>query len=143
MWGYSIPSGALFDQEGSAPLGYGYSGAPPLGKNNAAMQDTRDVGPIPQGLYTIHLPPQCLSDLSGAPPRICVYCGGAGTHKHGPFVLRLEADPENEMFDRDGFLIHGDSIEHPGYASKGCIVLSRPIREQIAQSLDQRLRVFA
>ena len=62
---------------------------------------------------------------------------------HGPFVLRLTPAPTNEMFGRDGFLIHGDSIEHPGSASHGCIILPRAIREAIAKSDDDTLHVVA
>jgi hypothetical protein len=47
------------------------------------------------------------------------------------------------MFGRDGFLIHGDSVEHPGTASHGCIIMSRAIREAIAQSDDHELNVVA
>jgi hypothetical protein len=45
------------------------------------------------------------------------------------------------MFGRSGFLIHGDSIIRPGTASRGCIILAREIREQIAASGDADLEV--
>jgi hypothetical protein len=38
------------------------------------------------------------------------------------------------MCDRSGFLIHGDSFSHPGDASDGCIILSRPEREAIVRT---------
>jgi hypothetical protein len=44
---------------------------------------------------------------------------------------------------RTGFLIHGDSIEHPGTASHGCIIMPRAIREAIAQNDDHDLNVVA
>jgi hypothetical protein len=31
----------------------------------------------------------------------------------------------------DGFLMHDDSIEHPGAASKGCIIMSRDVRWKV------------
>jgi hypothetical protein len=47
------------------------------------------------------------------------------------------------MFGRTGFLIHGDSLQHPGRASNGCIILPRPIRDRIAASGDDQLTVVA
>jgi hypothetical protein len=38
-------------------------------------------------------------------------------------------------------LIHGDSINHPGDASEGCVVLSRAVRQTIAASGDTDLEV--
>ena len=58
-----------------------------------------------------------------------------------PFSLRLTPDPANDMCGRDGFLIHGDSIAHPGTASQGCIILNRLQREHIAASPVKLLRV--
>jgi Tlde1 domain len=101
-----------------------YSGSGP-GKNNPDMQGVRNVGPIPQGAYTISEP----FDLDGGP--------------HGPYVLKLTPDPANVMFGRSGFLIHGDSKENPGSSSEGCIVAPRSIREAIAKSGDTRLLVIA
>ena len=39
--------------------------------------------------------------------------------------MPLIPSPTNEMFGRSEFLIHGDSLEHPGAASEGCIILPR------------------
>ena len=39
--------------------------------------------------------------------------------------------------------MHGDSIEHPGAASEGCIIVARPIREQVWESGDRKLQVIA
>src|SRR5689334_15812598 len=78
----------------------GYSGHGE-GKNNPAMQAVRDVGPIPCGRWSIEGPP-------------------IDTAVHGPFVLHLEPEPGTDTFGRSGFLIHGDSREHPGEASHGC-----------------------
>ena len=42
--------------------------------------------------------------------------------KLGAFAIPLRAAIDNRMFGRNGFYCHGDSIEHPGDASDGCIV---------------------
>lgn len=103
-------------------IGLGYSGSPE-GKNDPQKEDIPDVGPIPKGVYKIGQPED--------------------TAIHGPYVLRLFAAPENEMYKRDGFLIHGDSVEHPGAASQGCIVLERKLRQQIWESGDHLLVVYS
>jgi hypothetical protein len=57
--------------------------------------------------------------------------------------MRLTPAPENTMFGRDGFLMHGDSIEHPGCASEGCIIVGRAVREAVSESDDKSLEVVA
>jgi hypothetical protein len=121
MWTYLQKSGEMLDPTGKL-LTTGYSGFG-LGKNEPQMEILHDVGPIPAGTYTI-LPP-------------------ADSPTHGPFAMHLEPDPGNDMFDRSGFLIHGDSKEHPGLASQGCIILGRPFREAIWASGDHELQVMA
>ncbi len=118
-WTYSQKSGSLSqdDQE----VAKGYSGSGP-GKNNPAMQEVHNVGPIPRGEWTITGPP-------------------VDTKAHGPYVLKLNPAPETETFGRSGFLIHGDSKEHPGTASQGCIVVSRAVREKVWTSGDKDLKV--
>ena len=59
----------------------------------------------------------------------------------GPFALPLTPMPGTDTFGRFAFLIHGDSIVHPGTASEGCIILLRDARNQIAASGDQELIV--
>lgn len=94
-------------------LATGYSGSEAKGgKNNPSAQSEPNVGPIPRGKYSIGEP----------------FTGPS------PFSLRLTPDPANQMFGRDGFLIHGDSVAEPGTASHGCIILPRPIRERINKS---------
>ena len=115
-------SGQLISPDGTV-IAVGYSGAPLAGKNNPAMQQVRDVGPIPCGKYSI-----------GAPEY---------TVDHGPYVLRLTPDPANEMYGRAGFLIHGDSIVAPGNASKGCVIMPRFARERVFESGDLELEVSA
>ncbi|MGB9255254.1 MAG: hypothetical protein WCC25_10510, partial [Candidatus Korobacteraceae bacterium] len=61
----------------------------------------------------------------------------------GPVVMPLEPDPANEMFGRDGFLIHGDTAARDHTASDGCIILDIPYRDQIAASPDRVLIVTA
>lgn len=119
MWKYEQSTGVLRNSAG-ASIALGYSGAPGA-KNDPSKQSIVKVGPIPRGNYHI-----------GAP---------FDSASHGPYCLRLTPDPANEMFGRDGFLIHGDSIEHPGAASEGCIILPRFIRQQIFASHDYALVV--
>lgn len=118
-WAYEIVSGRLFTDSGEL-VGVGYSGAPQY-KNDPAAQSLRDLGPIPAGSYTISSP--------------------VDTVTHGPYVLPLTPSPENEMYGRSGFLIHGDSVVSPGSASEGCIIQSRDVREQVWASGDRSLTV--
>lgn len=121
MWLYSQSSGKLWNPAGAC-VGHGYAGRGD-GKNNPAMQQVQMQGPLPCGLYTI---------------------GPAHTHPHlGPVCMDLTPDPSNQMFGRSLFRLHADSIDHPGAASDGCIVMSRPIRELVAASPDRVLKVVA
>jgi hypothetical protein len=122
VWTYKQTNGDL--SRDGVPAGSGYSGFEE-GKNNPAMQNVANTGPIPQGKYSI-----------GAPE--CVDSPGP----HGPFIMRLTPDPANVMFGRDGFLIHGDAVVHPGFASRGCIIMGRLIRNAIAASGDTQLTVI-
>jgi hypothetical protein len=121
MWTYAQKTGDL--KQNGQMVGRGYSGFD-NGKNNPAMQAVADVGPIPQGEWTITGPP-------------------FNTKEHGPFVLRLEPSSATNTFGRNGFLIHGDSIKAPGTASKGCVIMPRTIREQVWNSGDTDLEVVA
>ena len=85
-------------------------------------QDQHNVGPIPQGIYTIgapHNPPDHL----------------------GPLALPLYPDPGNTMFGRFGFFVHGDNQFANHTASDGCIVIFHGVRMQIASSTDKNLVV--
>lgn len=126
MWTYEQRTGRLYDAQGTV-FATGYSGFGP-GKNAPAWQDHRDVGPIPAGDYLIDAPQ-------------CVLQAG----EHGPYVLPLVPDADNQMYGRSGFLIHGDGLgDHAGHASHGCIIISpRGLREAIWQSRDRLLRVVA
>lgn len=120
-WTYAQKSGEL--QKDGTPVATGYSGAG-AGKNNPVLQNVPNVGPIPQGDWTIAGPP-------------------ANTADHGPYVLTLNPTVGTETFGRTGFLMHGDSKEHPGCASHGCIILPRAAREQVWNSGDRELEVLA
>jgi hypothetical protein len=119
-WQYSQSSGQL--SRNGVLVGTGYSGYG-ADKNQPNDESVKDLGPIPQGEYTIG-PPEA---LNGGP--------------HGPFVLPLTPKSTNQMFGRSGFLLHGDNIEFPGMASKGCMIMGRPIREEVAASGDADLTV--
>jgi hypothetical protein len=102
---------------------HGYSGHG-AGVNNPAMQDVKYVGPIPTGDYTI---------------------GKQGTHysENGPLPASMRVSPAatNDMHGRGGFLIHGDNSRGDRSASEGCIILPRNVRNDIANSGDNCLRV--
>lgn len=118
-----------WSSSGGGSLAFGYSGGDcgnaPQGVNNPSEQMTPNVGPLPQGLYTI-----------GAPydhPRL------------GKYVMPLTPDPSNEMFGRGEFFVHGDLIGAVGQqkASDGCVILPLAIRQQIWNSGDHDLRVVS
>jgi len=123
-WRYEQRTGRLLhyetDDSTAERVAIGYAGAGD-GKNNPDMQDVQNVGPLPVGKYEIGEP--------------------SDTKTHGPYVLHLTPDPANEMFERSGFLIHGDSVVHPGTASEGCMIFARSIRERIWDSGDRQLEV--
>jgi len=104
-------------------LGTGYAGRD-NGKNNPSMQGVHNIGPIPEGWYTIG---EVITN---------------GGHL-GPYVFPLTPDDSNEMFGRGGFFLHGDSISNPGSASNGCIIQNRLVRTHIFQTGDKRLQVIA
>jgi len=121
MWTYSQLSGQLWDYSGTI-IGVGYAGNG-AGKNNPDMQDVRDVGPLPVGFYAIGEP---IDDA-----------------QVGKYALPLYPDPANEMYGRSAFFMHGDSQEHPGQASDGCIVQMHDTRVQVATSGDRKLQVIS
>lgn len=124
-WLYEQATGHLYESDGQL-IGTGYSGGncgkTPEGKNNPAMQKIPNVGPIPRGFYRIGTPQDTIT--------------------HGPYVLHLDPMPTNEMFGRSGFLMHGDSVVHPGIASEGCIIMDRDVRGRVWVSQDQWLQVI-
>lgn len=120
MWVYEQSTGRLSLNGNLAGTGYSGNGA---GKNNPQMQSVANVGPIPCGVYAI-----------GAP---------FNSIKHGPFAMPLSPDPTNAMFKRSGFMLHGDSIEHPGCASEGCIIMPLGVRHAVWDSGDRGLTVVS
>ena len=110
-------------------LASGYSGHGP-GVNAPNTQNLHGIGPIPQGVYTI------------APPH--------ADAQVGPVAMRLTPAPENVMFNRGDFLIHGglssDAITGKETASHGCIVLNHTARVAIGTAVvagDDQLTVVA
>lgn len=122
MWVYKQSTGEIFLRGSpvTTPVGKGYSGAG-TGKNNPDYQCVQDIGPIPRGQYDI----------------------GGETNNPSPVTLPLHPDSNNDMCGRSGFLIHGDNVERPGWASSGCIILNRDVREKIRDSGINRLEVIA
>lgn len=119
-WTYSQKAGEL--QQDGKHVATGYSGAG-SGKNHPERENVHNVGPTPQGDWTIVGPP-------------------VNTSEHGPYVLTLKPSADTPTFGRDGFLFHGDSKESPGCASHGC-VMPRSVREQVWKSGDRDLEVVA
>ncbi len=116
MWTYHQGSGRLLHN--GAPVGQGYSGKRPEGRNNPAMEAVRGTGPIPRGRWRI-----------GAP---------RDSRRVGPLALDL-APVGHDAHGRTAFMIHGDDREND--ASRGCIILSRPLRRRIGDSGDALLEV--
>jgi hypothetical protein len=121
-WTYEQLTGNLFDPSDELQ-GKGYSGQPPY-SNDPAAQNLEGLGPIPQGLWrAVELIPEST---------------------HGPFAIRLEPYETTETFGRSGFLMHGERVTPPpGYASDGCIIQSRDVRERFWDSTDHDIQVVA
>lgn len=118
-WTYEQATGYWFDPTGNK-AGRGYAGRG-IGKNNPDMQNVKGVGPLPRGLYTAQFP---LDDA-----------------KVGKFAMRLTPSPDNTMFGRSDFFVHGDSQSDPGNASEGCIVLPHNLRVAFWSSGDHSIQV--
>lgn len=94
------------------------------GKNNPNMEAVQNVGPIPVGDWEIVR----WDDNHG---------------EKGPQVAVLSPVGHN-AHGRSEFLIHGDSIAHPGEASHGCICTlgnGRATRDKLRASGETRLQV--
>lgn len=121
-WVWKQSTGQLFMQGSpvTTPFATGYAGSG-SGKNNPDYQCVQDIGPIPRGWYTV----------------------GAETDDPAPVTLPLTPDADTDVCGRTGFLIHADSINRPGWASEGCIVIGdRGKREKIRDSGERRLNVI-
>jgi Protein of unknown function (DUF2778) len=122
MWTYQQSTGNLTAPDGSL-AGQGYSGNG-ADLDNPSAEAVIGHGPIPQGAWTI---------------------GAFETYPHlGEVVAPLLPCEGNTMDGREGgFFIHGDNAAMDHTASDGCIVLSRALREMIAESGDIDLEVIA
>ena len=119
MWTFIQSTGQLLDSTG-IEIAIGYSGLG-IGKDNPDEEGIKGIGPIPCGFYQI---------------------GKAINHtKLGELAMPLTPNEDNEMFGRNGFYIHGDSLQHPGQASEGCIVMPGITRLKIDGSDDKTLEV--
>lgn len=116
-WEYSQSTGHLTYNGSFVIRGYAGAGG---GQNNPDMEHIRNVGPIPRGTYDIGQP--------------------RNTGSKGPHVMDLSPRGHNAL-GRTEFLIHGDSINDPGNASEGCVILPRAVRERISGSADNVLEV--
>lgn len=116
---YYQKSGNLISDDGKL-MCVGYSGHAE-GKNNPDMQHVKSLGPIPRGIYVIGRP--------------------YDSKNTGPLTIMLSPHPDNEMFGRSAFRIHGDSVKAPGTASHGCIIAPRAVREAIIKGTDKKLIV--
>jgi hypothetical protein len=118
-WVYKVNSRSFY-LNGTYTFSADYSGRPGY-KDNSANECIKDKGPIPRGHYTIGEP---------------FY-----HRKTGPWTMRLTPSASNHMCGRDSFMIHGESKQHPGEASDGCIVLALKYRKIISASRDHSLTV--
>jgi hypothetical protein len=125
---YQQLTGLLYGADNTV-WGVGYSGSGES-QNNPSDEGLVDKGPIPTGNYKIVGPPY-------------------DSPTHGPYVLHLKPDDLTRQAiialgrDPDSFLMHGDSIEHPGTASEGCVIMDRAVRERVWRSGDDDLTVVA
>ncbi|MDR2093442.1 MAG: DUF2778 domain-containing protein [Azoarcus sp.] len=119
-WTYEQSTGQLRRPDGVL-FHVGYSGLD-WAKNQPVLQHIEDMGPIPRGRW--------------------VMVRWETGHRASPSgVIRLEPQSATQqVFDRGGFLIHGDDSE--GRASQGCIIVS-PLskRRQIWDNGDRFLDV--
>jgi RHS repeat-associated protein len=130
-WIYQQSTGRIWhntaDNTAMVRVGVGYAGHG-VGLNNPAYQGVPNVGPLPQGTYTI------------GPQRTHVIDNG---QVHIPGSMRLTQISGN-TFDRGGFFIHGARTGHYNSNptdSSGCIVVKSNIRNKIAKSKDNCLEV--
>lgn len=125
-WQWSQSTGILTGPAGTKiAQGYAGNGA---GLNNPQMQDAHGVGPLPCGDYLI-------GDL------VDKHVTTEGVTLTN--ALPLIPDPKNQMFNRAGFWVHGDTIAMDYSASDGCPVVPLWARMQMAQSDDRQFRVVA
>lgn len=106
---YVQGTGRFEDANGNL-VGFGEAGQG-AGLNNPDMQNAHNIGPLPVGFYKILAP--------------------YDHPKLGPITMNLEPFPENEMFGRKDFRIHGFAAKGP--SSEGCICQHKDARQRIVQ----------
>lgn len=106
LYSYESATGT-FSCEGVAVCD-GYSGWG-AGRDNPDLESKRQVGPIPRGCYMIGQP-----HFSQAVGPVAMHLTPIGHAAHG----------------RSALMIHGDNSRRD--ASRGCIILPRVVRDQIA-----------
>lgn len=116
-WQYKSDTGRMLHD--GVYVASGYAGLPPH-RNVPKDEAMRAEGPIPRGTWKILAPHD-------------------SAHT-GPYTMNLEP-VGHDAHGRSAFRIHGDSIQHPGYASHGCIILDRITRHKIGESHDTELHV--
>src|SRR5271157_4116869 len=114
-WKHEQSTGKIWNANNTY-LDTGYAGRD-KGKNNPSMEGVKGIGPLPHGTWQP-------VELFEEHPMV------------GKFAVRVEPANEETLqrvrsYGRDpkSFFMHGDSIEHPGLASHGCMVHQRPTRE--------------
>lgn len=129
MWIYKQSTGELLKPDGTR-LAFGFAGQG-IGLNSPDHQNVHNIGPLPQGDYT-------MTGWIESDPKL------------GLCVVVLEPLPANSMFGRAGFRIHGSvSLDRAGLqrfltSSEGCICIGDcTSRRAIWNSGDRLLRVTA
>jgi hypothetical protein len=126
MWVFEISTGKMYDPNGAFySNGYagGNCGKNPEGVDNADDEGLKNIGPLPEGLYTF---------------------GTTVEHSQlGVFAIPLIPDPSNDMKGRGGFYMHGDVAGKYQAASEGCIIMPNVVRHTCWDSSDHQLRVVA
>jgi Protein of unknown function (DUF2778) len=123
MWVFEITTGNMYDSNGKlVSKGYagGNCGKNPEGIDNPDDEGLKNIGPLPEGIYTFGTPVEH-SQL-------------------GAFAIPLIPDPANNMLGRGGFYLHGDTVQYQA-ASEGCIIQPRPTRDACWASPDHQLQV--
>ena len=136
MWTYEQATGKLRNPNGDV-IGRGYAGRDidsagnfVGGKNNPVKENIENVGPLPSGIYAADWIELIHAVL-------------------GKFAIHLKPDQTTEAkiaaYGRQplSFFVHGDSLEHPGASSDGCIVQTLSVRRQLWNCKDRTLQVVS
>ena len=126
MTTFEISTGKWFLANGTL-FGTGFAGHGD-GKNNPDMQGVVGVGPLPIGVYH-----------------------AVGMREHDPrtgwYTIVLEPEPMTRNYilslgrNPDTFRIHGDSMDHTGESSDGCMVFDRSTRLDFWKGDDKEIHV--